>query len=164
MILGLPQERTELISPSVLDFPMTLKKLNLTVGQRPLSVAMISSIGKLRNLEVLKLHANFEDDKWDVENDEFLQLKYFNFRVSSIKEWNVSDESFPFLEQLLVRKCFRLGELPARFGSVANLRRIVVSDCSESLSDSFQQIVDDQMDAGNEGLQYSFSSSASSES
>lgn len=155
-ILRLPQETEVISSPSALDFPSTLKKLNLTT-QLTLSSAVISSIGKLDNLEALKLRANFEDDKWDVEDDEFLRLKYFEFRLSSIQEWKASDESFPCLEQLIVKKCRKLVEIPERFGTIVTLKRIEVRSCSGTVSASFHRVVVDQWDLGNGGLQSSMS-------
>ncbi|KAI5659214.1 hypothetical protein M9H77_28007 [Catharanthus roseus] len=127
------------LSATEFNLPCTLRKLNIKADF--LSERVIYEIGKLPNLEVLKLSkVSFEDQTWDVEDEQFLNLKYLNIRESKIEQWSASTYSFPQLQQLILKKCHELIEIPSCFAELLTLKVMKVIGCKK-LKDSFQEIV-----------------------
>ncbi|XP_015167124.1 putative late blight resistance protein homolog R1B-16 [Solanum tuberosum] len=125
----------------------------LSVNDVLLPQSVMSNIGRLPNLVVLKLeHRAFQQEKWDIEDEEFLTLKVLKLRSLKITTWNASDESLPNLEQLLVENCFHLQEIPSVVGEILTLKMIEVKRCGESLENSVRQIQEEQEGYGNEVL------------
>ncbi|KAI5659176.1 hypothetical protein M9H77_27969 [Catharanthus roseus] len=139
------------LSASEFDFPSLLKKL--TINGATLSDNMILAIGKLPNLEVLKLAHVGLGEIWDVEDDEFLKLKYLELQGSDIEQWNVSTYSFPQIQQLFLKDCYNLTEIPFSFSNFLTLKVIEILGCSYEVADSVNEIVVEQGDLGNVGLQ-----------
>ncbi|KAI5659324.1 hypothetical protein M9H77_28117 [Catharanthus roseus] len=138
------------------EFPSSLKKLTIE-GDSLLSKSVTSAIGRLPNLEVLKLLViEFEDQAWDVEDEEFLNLKYLKLLSFDIVQWNVSTYSFPQLQQLILKYCDSLLEIPSRFGDLSTLRMMKVSRCG-GLYNSVQDIVAEQQELGNMDLKITIS-------
>ncbi|KAG5628439.1 hypothetical protein H5410_000156 [Solanum commersonii] len=147
------QLETLSVNGKILKFslPETLTKLTLSDVLLPQSV--MSNIGRLPNLVVLKLeHRAFQQEKWDIEDEEFPTLKVLKLRSLKITTWNASDESLSNLEQLLVQSCFHLQELPFVVGEILTLKMIEVKRCGESLENSVRQIQEEQEGYGNEVL------------
>lgn len=148
------------------DFPSTLKKLTVTsnvplsetsMTSVVLSKSVMSAIGRLPNLEVLKIFfIDFEEKTWDVEDEEFLNLKYLKLLYSKIEQWNVSTYCFPQLQQLILKRCDSLLGIPSRFGDLSTLRVMKVSHCRQ-LYNSVQDIVAEQHELGNMDLKIKFS-------
>ncbi|KAI5659204.1 hypothetical protein M9H77_27997 [Catharanthus roseus] len=143
--------RTDIkLSATEFNLPCTLRKLNIEADF--LSERVTYAIGKLPDLEVLKLSkVSFEDQTWDVEDEQFLNLKYLDIRESKIEQWSASTDSFPQLQQLILKKCHELIEIPSCFAELLTLKVMKVIGCKK-LEDSFQEIVAEQQDLGNEGL------------
>ncbi|CAI9109957.1 OLC1v1009901C1 [Oldenlandia corymbosa var. corymbosa] len=69
------------------NFPSSVKKLTLSHFHLPWND--ISVIGRLQNLEVLKLKAEaFEGASWTMEEGEFLNLKYLKLDTLDIIHWD----------------------------------------------------------------------------
>ncbi|KAL2559043.1 putative late blight resistance protein-like protein R1A-4 [Forsythia ovata] len=138
-------------NPSKFMFPSNLKKLTLTKFRLPWNE--ISQIGRLPNLEVLKLlFKSFEGKRWDMKDEEFLNLKYLKFDNLDIAQWNASSDHFPYLERLVLLRCKQLEELPSCLGDVPTLQVIEMQWCSPSSAESARQIQENQKDMGNEDL------------
>ncbi|KAL2559337.1 putative late blight resistance protein-like protein R1B-16 [Forsythia ovata] len=138
-------------NPSKFMFPSNLKKLTLTKFRLPWNE--ISQIGRLPNLEVLKLlFKSFERKRWDMKDEEFLNLKYLKFDNLDIAQWNASSDHFPYLERLVLLRCKQLEELPSCLGDVPTLQVIEMQWCSPSSAESARQIQENQKDMGNEDL------------
>ncbi|KAH0724213.1 hypothetical protein KY285_000075 [Solanum tuberosum] len=147
------QLETLSVNGKILKFslPETLTKLTLSDVLLPQSV--MSNIGRLPNLVVLKLeHRAFQQGKWDIEDEESPTLKVLKLRSLKITTWNASDESLSNLEQLLVESCFHLQEIPSVVGEILTLKMIEVKRCGESLENSVRQIQEEQEGYGNEVL------------
>ncbi|KAH0728886.1 hypothetical protein KY289_000074 [Solanum tuberosum] len=147
------QLETLSVNGKILKFslPETLTKLTLSDVLLPQSV--MSNIGRLPNLVVLKLeHRAFHQGKWDIEDEEFPTLKVLKLRSLKIITWNASSESLSNLEQLLVESCFHLQEIPSVVGEILTLKMIEVKRCGESLENSVRQIQEEQEGYGNEVL------------
>ncbi|CAI9109746.1 OLC1v1009623C1 [Oldenlandia corymbosa var. corymbosa] len=133
------------------DFPSSLRRL--TLGRFYLPWTAISIIGQLPNLEVLKLQARaFSGRSWDVEEGEFLNLKVLELWQLEFEQWNVPDEPFPCLEQLTVKHCYSLEGIPSSLGYIPTLKKIEMHWCSKA-SDSARQILEEQLEMGNDGLE-----------
>ncbi|KAL3499075.1 hypothetical protein ACH5RR_041807 [Cinchona calisaya] len=132
-------------------FPMNLKNLTLLSLCWPWSE--ISSIGKLPNLEVLKLRdKSFEGEVWDMEEGEFPKLKYLELNDLDIVNWTGKDEHFPCLEKLVLNRLWNLVEIPSCLSFISTLEMIEVCRCKKSIGDQVKEIEKEQKDFGNEGI------------
>lgn len=113
----------------------------------------MSLIGRLQNLEVLKLQDDaIEKGQWETSEGEFLQLKFLELDGIQISQWSASSDHFPILERLVLRKCKHLKSIPPNLGDILTLQIIEVHGCRNSVIQSAKQIQDDQIDLGNEEL------------
>lgn len=92
----------------------------------------ISTIDTLHNLEVLNILFGFTGRKWTVGVGGFLNLRLLKIEHNSIKHWNMSSDSFPCLEQLVLRWCNKFEEIPSSFGSMPSLQKIEMRACCPS--------------------------------
>ncbi|KAL2532859.1 Disease resistance protein RPP8 [Abeliophyllum distichum] len=142
----------------LISFPANLKKL--TLRKFDLSPEQMSIIGRLQNLEILKLQkAALEGKRWDTCEGEFLQLKFLELDGIQISHWNASSDHFPVLERLVLRKSQHLKSIPSTLGDIPTLQIIEVHGCRNSVTVSAKQIQDEQRDLGNEELKVVISGS-----
>ncbi|KAI5670296.1 hypothetical protein M9H77_10660 [Catharanthus roseus] len=143
--------------PQDFKFPSRLKKLCLIGSFLPWK--RVSVIGKLPNLEILKLYGiEFEEDRWDMENEEFLNLKFLKLQYLKIQEWNTCTDPFPCLEQLVLDCCDYLKEIPSSLGEISSLNMIVVRNCSKGAERSAWEILNERLDLGDYSFQVLVSS------
>ncbi|XP_059316767.1 putative late blight resistance protein homolog R1B-23 isoform X2 [Lycium ferocissimum] len=128
------------------NFPSSLR--NLTLSNFFLGSCHESNISKLPNLQVLKLVSIFFDnDEWDVRDDEFEALKVLKLvKCEFLEEWKAPHNAFPKLEHLVLRECPYLKAIPLRFGDLTSLKSIKVKSCSESVERSATDIKRHQED------------------
>ncbi|CAI9095936.1 OLC1v1031979C1 [Oldenlandia corymbosa var. corymbosa] len=134
-------------------FPSTLRKLTLSNFRLPWNC--ISVISSLPYLEVLKLISRaFVGSSWLMEDGVFPNLRYLKLDSLDIAIWDFSlwDDPFPCLEQLLLRNCGQLKEVPSIFGEIITLQRIEVHQCGDSTKQSVRRIVEEQREFGNYDL------------
>ncbi|XP_074285946.1 putative late blight resistance protein homolog R1B-23 [Silene latifolia] len=131
-----------------LSFPSNLYKLTLSGFQLPwLEIEKIAAL--LPRLEILKLlFRAFEGEKWSTTTT-FENLKYLRMEGLNIKEWEASDDNFPRLERLVVRRCKSLDKIPEEFGNMGELMGIEAHWCEASLGKSVLKIKREQIDGGN---------------
>ncbi|XP_027079286.1 putative late blight resistance protein homolog R1A-4 [Coffea arabica] len=130
-------------------FPLNLKKLTLKWNRQPWSE--ISTIGKLPNLEVLKLlKESFVGEEWVMEEGEFPSLRVLELSMLDIRKWTASSDNFSRLEKLCVHSCMNLEEVPSCLGECETLQMIEVKGCRDSVTNCVDQIQQEQMDMGNE--------------
>ena len=130
---------------------MNLKNLILSSNYQPWS--KISAIGKLPNLEVLKLRYNsFVGEKWEMEEREFRNLRFLKLSYLNIRWWTASSDNFCCLEKLVLHACHWLEEVPSCLGETLTLDMIEVKWCHESAVNSVKQIQQEQRDMGNKNL------------
>ncbi|XP_027157867.1 putative late blight resistance protein homolog R1A-3 [Coffea eugenioides] len=135
-------------------FPLNLKKLTLIHNEQPWSE--ISKIGKLPNLEVLKLLEHSSGEEWEMQEGEFPNLRVLKLRALwEFRSWIASSDNFPRLEKLIVHDCHQLEAVPSCLGESPTLEMIEVKLCRESVSSSVKQIQQEQIDMGNEVLKIS---------
>ncbi|XP_071915508.1 putative late blight resistance protein homolog R1A-3 [Coffea arabica] len=132
-------------------FPLNLKKLALSYNCQPWSE--ISTIGKLPNLEVLKLlDHSFVGEEWVMKEGEFPNLRVLKLSRLKFRNWTAFSDNFSRLVKLVLHRCKELEKVPSCLGECETLEMIVVENCPESVVDSVKQIQQEQMDMGNEVL------------
>ncbi|KAI5673907.1 hypothetical protein M9H77_14271 [Catharanthus roseus] len=99
------------------------------------------------HLEVLKLDGGIFGETWNVEDEEFQNLKFLRLKTLGIEELNASDNSFPRLKHFVVEKCAYLQEIPPSFVNILTLKIIEVDP---HLEISARQIQEEQKDLGND--------------
>ncbi|CAI9115855.1 OLC1v1016862C4 [Oldenlandia corymbosa var. corymbosa] len=134
-------------------FPQNLKDLYLDSTCLPWSE--VSAIGRLPNLEALRLDGNeYEGENWDIEEEgTFPKLRVLELcYIPSLERWTTaSDDDFPSIETLILAACNRLKEIPSCIAQSSTLQMIEVLDCPR-VYDSVKEIHETQMDYGNEDL------------
>ncbi|XP_049405940.1 putative late blight resistance protein homolog R1A-10 [Solanum stenotomum] len=102
----------------------------------------------LKHLEVLKLYyfAFGDHMEWKVSNGMFPQLKILKLKCVSLKKWIVADDAFPNLEQLVLRGCQDLKEIPSCLMDILSLKYIEVENCNESVVKSAMNIQETQVE------------------
>ncbi|KAL3632946.1 hypothetical protein CASFOL_025930 [Castilleja foliolosa] len=137
-----------------LVFPHSLK--NLTLGGSYLEwEEMGTMIGSLPHLQVLKLLRNsFVGPEWETVEGQFRRLKYL--RIDDCKDleyWRTEGTHFPCLEHIVLRDLSKFEEIPLEIGDISTLKLIELDKCTDSAIISAKEIVKEQEDLGNEGLQ-----------
>ncbi|KAL3527941.1 hypothetical protein ACH5RR_012597 [Cinchona calisaya] len=132
-------------------FPLNLKKLTLSYYNQPWS--QISTIGKLPNLEVLKLLSDaFVGETWEMKEGEFSNLRVLKLKFLDIVRWTASCDIFPNLQKLVLYQCWKLEVIPSALEDIPNIEMIELKWCSWSAENSVKQIQEKQMEMGNEDL------------
>ncbi|KAL3506456.1 hypothetical protein ACH5RR_031838 [Cinchona calisaya] len=121
------------------DLPSNLKKL--TLSNFRLAWSDISVIGRLPNLQVLKLVCGaFEGQIWEMWEEEFQELKYLKLDTLNITQWNASCNHLPKLQCLVIQNCKNLEKVPYDFTEISTLLMIEVLLCSQSAEESAKEI------------------------
>lgn len=143
--------RGRTVSAGEFNFPISLKKLSLS--NFFLRWDHFSTIGRLENLEVLKLISlTFEDPRWEMREREFPELKFLKLDSLNIVEWNASCDHLPNLRQLVLQKCENLKEVPTDFANIPTLQLIEVQRCGDSVEESVRRLKEEQLEYGIEDL------------
>ncbi|KAM3203328.1 putative late blight resistance protein R1B-16 [Capsicum annuum] len=126
-----------------LNFPPSLKKLTLSNCR----ISSLEEIATIPRLVVLKLlHITILYEVWKVTDEQFLHLKFLKLQDPSFSEWNISDDAFPCLEHLVLRRLQHLQEIPYRFADMPTLKSIEVTECKQSLVESAEDIRETQVE------------------
>lgn len=121
------------------NFPLRLKKLTLSKFRLPWDC--LSEIGRLPNLEVLKLlDKSFDGKIWDMKEGEFPQLKFLKLDTLNIALWYASSDSLPNLQHLVLQSCSQLEEVPSGFGYIPTLEIIEIQMCRCSVEESVRKL------------------------
>ncbi|KAF3670625.1 putative late blight resistance protein R1-A-like isoform 2, partial [Capsicum annuum] len=109
-------------------FPLGLKEVILYGFD--LTSDALSRIGRslpnLQKLDLIRARIHFGKE-WNMERVTFQNLKLLRLYDVSFSEWQViADESFPLLEELEIKYCSELTEIPESFGDIASLKLISV--------------------------------------
>lgn len=133
-------------------FPSSLKKLTLDGSCIPWEDLTI--IGKLP-IEVLKLRnfASYVRPEWEPNEEEFLQLKYLLLENVRLQHWRADSVHFPRLQNLVIKNCHSLEEIPSEIGDIPTLQTIELHYCNRSLVTSAKKIKEEQQNNGNDDIQ-----------
>ncbi|KAM3269753.1 putative late blight resistance protein R1B-19 [Capsicum chacoense] len=133
---------------SAKTFPATLKKLKLK--RNFLRWSYMDIIAELPNLEVLKVmfHA-YSGDEWIPNVTGFTRLKVLLIEDCFLMYWKATDDNFPVLEHLVLKKCTYLKEIPIEFAEIHTLQLIELTSCLPELGEPAARIQQEQEDLGN---------------
>ncbi|CAI9117674.1 OLC1v1019121C1 [Oldenlandia corymbosa var. corymbosa] len=124
-----------------LELPTNLKKLVISNFQLPWS--KMSEIGKLPNLEILKLQKSaFVGKIWNLEEGTFTKLRFLKLAGLHLARWNWSESDgtyLPCLETLVLEGCRHLEEIPSGLANLSTLHVIEVFNC-KSATHSIERI------------------------
>ncbi|XP_060215209.1 putative late blight resistance protein homolog R1B-23 [Lycium barbarum] len=125
-----------------LKLPSDLKKLTLSNFH-----IHLNEVTALSNLEVLKLvGVTISSNIWKVNDEQFSKLKFLKIENPSFSECDISDDAFPCLEHLVLKRCRYLKVIPSCFGYMPSLKSIEVKSCKESLAESAMVIKEMQVE------------------
>ncbi|KAI5678560.1 hypothetical protein M9H77_09510 [Catharanthus roseus] len=127
------------LQPGEFSIPSNLKKL--TLSNFHLQWDKISVIGKLQNLEVLKLLSGaFDGENWDMVEGEFSEVKYLKLDTLNIAEWNACSDHLPTLQQLVLRCCKQMEVVPLGIAYIPTLEKVDVQWCGDNVEESVRRI------------------------
>ncbi|CAA2993884.1 late blight resistance homolog R1B-17 [Olea europaea subsp. europaea] len=135
---GSPAEG-KLSLPQMYKFPPKLNKL--TLSDTLLDWKHMSTLGKLENLEILKLKDNaFEGIMWQPEEGGFRALRILHIGKTNLVSWNASADHFPKLWRLYLKHCSYLYEVPSGLGDISSLQIMDLYCTSKSAAASARKI------------------------
>lgn len=109
--------------PQSYKFPPNLKKL--TLSDTFLDWSHISTLGMLPNLEVLKLKDYaFKGTQWEPLDGGFRLLRVLHIGRTNLEHWNASGHHFPRLQQVFLKHCSSLNEIPFGLVEVPSLQNM----------------------------------------
>lgn len=122
--------------------PPKLRKLSLTGCGLPWQAMKV--IAALPDLEVLKLRElAFSGEEWELDYV-FDKLKFLMIEYLNLKRWIAKQSNFPVLQQLYMRHCYDLEEIPSDIGYIGGLEVIELVDCSPAAVESADVIMEEQ--------------------
>lgn len=125
--------------PSHKSFPRELTKLTLL--NTLLDWSEMSTLGKLENLEVLKLKDNaFKGKLWQTEKGGFLRLKFLHIGRTDLVVWEASVDQFPKLKSLILRNCDKLRAFPHDLADIPSLQMVVLHCTNPSVASSARKL------------------------
>ncbi|PWA88600.1 NB-ARC domains-containing protein [Artemisia annua] len=112
--------------PEWYKFPPKLKKL--TISDTMLGWKDMSVLGKLPGLEVLKLGDNaFVGEIWKTPDGSFVRLRVLQIGKTDLVHWEAAGHQFPQLQQISLKHCEQLVELPSGLGDIETLEVMELS-------------------------------------
>lgn len=120
-------------------FPCKLSKL--TLSKTSLEWKHMSTLGKLKNLQVLKLKDYaFEGENWTTEDGGFKRLTFLHIGTSTLTNWNAKSSNFPALAHLSLSHCNKLEAIPYDFVNLSKLRMINIHYCKTTVATSAMKL------------------------
>ncbi|XP_057767419.1 putative late blight resistance protein homolog R1A-10 [Salvia miltiorrhiza] len=111
-------------------FPPNLRVLKLS--STFLDWKHMSTLGMLRNLEVLKLKEDaFSGETWNAVGGGFPCLEFLLIQGADLRYWTASGDPLPKLKRLVLRRCRELEEFPFVLGK--SLKLLEIDRVSESV-------------------------------
>jgi disease resistance protein RPM1 len=124
-------------------FPPNITKLTLSHIKCLNDVGM-KVIGSLTKLQVLILIGNERSaGTYLVLNcveDGFPQLKEFQMKTLSVRNWKLANGSMPRLQTLVIDTCYHLDSLPSELWSLTTLRKVHVRKPSNAIARLLQNL------------------------
>ncbi|XP_059317751.1 LOW QUALITY PROTEIN: putative late blight resistance protein homolog R1A-3 [Lycium ferocissimum] len=110
------------------DFHFSSRLETLKLTRFNLTSDSLSRIGSLPNLENLSLFEGiFQGGVWNMDEEgAFPNLKFLELDRVSFSKWVGGEESFPVLEELQIKLCNQLIEIPPAFGDIYSLKFITL--------------------------------------
>lgn len=113
-------------------FPAKLTRLSLQ--STSLDWSHMSTLGKLKCLEVLKLKDSaFKGKHWETEDGGFRCLKVLFIGATDLKVWKAKSSNFPELKSLFLKHCRNLEAIPSDLANVKSLQAIDLEHTSQTV-------------------------------
>ncbi|XP_060189189.1 putative late blight resistance protein homolog R1B-8 [Lycium barbarum] len=129
----------ELHLPSENNFPKSLRKL--TLSGTSLDWKYMGILGKLEELEVLKLKENaFVGSVWVSTEGGFPSLEVLWIERTDLISWGASSNHLPRLKRLVLIHCDKLAEVPIELADIRSLRRIELVDTTSEATECARRI------------------------
>ncbi|KAG8378753.1 hypothetical protein BUALT_Bualt07G0017900 [Buddleja alternifolia] len=129
-------------------FPPNLKRLTLSATY--LDWKHMSTLEMIDTLEVLKLKDNaFVGGAWETVSGGFPCLKFLLIATTDLVSWESSDDHFPALKNLVLKKCEKLNKIPV--GLAKSLKVLVIEHVTRSVVESAREIEKKNKDMEVEG-------------
>ncbi|WMV48550.1 hypothetical protein MTR67_041935 [Solanum verrucosum] len=121
---------------SGLQLPSNLNKLLLNGMYMETAVPFIAGLPSLEYLQLEEEWYSTEGEpifpqvrEWCLGDITFHNLKVLKLVDLCISRWDASEESFPLLETLVIKKCSDLEEIPLSFADIPSLKQIKLIFC-----------------------------------
>ncbi|KAL2488479.1 Disease resistance protein (CC-NBS-LRR class) family [Forsythia ovata] len=139
-VLPRPPVEGKLVSlPQIYKFPPKLKKL--TLSDTLLDWDHMSTLGKLENLEILKLKDNaFEGKLWQPQEGGFRALRVLHIGRTNLVSWSASADHFPRLRCLYIEHCSDLHAVPLGLVDISSLQIMDLHCTTKSAAASARKI------------------------
>ncbi|KAL2975831.1 hypothetical protein AAZX31_14G184500 [Glycine max] len=121
-------------------YPSNLTKITLDLAAFLDPQPFLKTLGRLPNLQILKLTPNIRDILLDIGRGEFPQLQLLHMRQIHVKQWRLEKHAMPRLRHLVIDKCYRLSELPEELWSLTALRLVHVLWPPKELANSLKDL------------------------
>nr|ANJ02805.1 R8 resistance protein [Solanum demissum] len=108
---------------SGLQLPSNLNKLVLKGIHMESAISFIAELPSLEYLQLLDVCFP-QSEEWCLGDITFHKLKLLKLVQLNISKWDASEESFPLLETLVIKKCDDLEEIPLSFADIPSLKQI----------------------------------------
>ncbi|QHO09907.1 TMV resistance protein N [Arachis hypogaea] len=120
-------------------FPLNLAKITLRAFGE-MDCSSMKALGQFPNLQVLKLLGGTIPDPLDCATGDFPKLQVFKMMQVQVQSWTLEKGAMPRLRYLLIWDCIGLCQLPEQLWSLTTLAKVRVTDPSEELRNSLQDV------------------------
>ncbi|XP_029153510.1 toMV resistance protein Tm-2(2)-like [Arachis hypogaea] len=120
-------------------FPLNLAKITLRAFGK-MDCSSMKALGQFPNLKVLKLLGGTIPDPLDCVTGDFPKLQVFKMMQVPVQSWTLEKGAMPRLRYLLIWDCIGLCQLPEQLWSLTTLAKVRVTDPSEELRNSLQDV------------------------
>ncbi|KAF3618489.1 putative late blight resistance protein -like protein R1B-14 isoform 2 [Capsicum annuum] len=115
---------------SKLYLPSNLKKLILRVVITENTISLIAGLPSLEYLQLRDEKYYRYDEKLCLGDITFHRLKFLKLVSLDFTWWGASEESFPLLETLTIKRCDKLWSIPYSFADIQTLKQIKFIGCN----------------------------------
>ncbi|KAF3614244.1 hypothetical protein FXO37_36032 [Capsicum annuum] len=85
-----------------------------------------------------------DGEEWHPNVRGFTRLKLFLIEDNRLEYWKATDDNFPVLERLVLKRCRYLKEIPIEFAEIHTLQLIELRMCLPKLGESAARIQKEQ--------------------
>ncbi|KAL2959371.1 hypothetical protein AAZX31_18G263500 [Glycine max] len=119
-------------------FPSNLIKITLILAVFSNPHPLMKTLGRLTNLQILKLNSGIHDILLDIGRGEFPQLQVLHMRQIYVRQWRLEKDAMPRLRRLVIDNCYKLSKFPEELWSLTALRMVHVLWPLEELANNLK--------------------------